>query len=124
MSSTRFVPHRMALYANRIEMERTKNTRTSFRADYRHWYQTRWWRVIRRKWLELHPMCVMCDPPKPARVVDHKTPHRGDRRLFFNWFNLQSLCYYHHNSVKAAQEARPLSGAKLDGSPLIPSDGW
>ena len=33
----------------------------------------------------------------PATVVDHIIPHRGDRKLFWDESNWQSLCERHHN---------------------------
>ncbi|MCR8827199.1 HNH endonuclease [Photobacterium sp. TY 1-4] len=39
----------------------------------------------------------------PATDVDHITPHKGDRRLFFDQSNWQSLCKSCH-SRKTARE--------------------
>lgn len=36
-------------------------------------------------------------------AVDHKTPHRGDRQLFWDHHNHQGLCEQEHNA-KAAEE--------------------
>nr|WP_309493912.1 hypothetical protein [Bradyrhizobium arachidis] len=41
---------------------------------------------------------------KPAVVVDHKTPHRGDKTKFWDRGNWQPLCAHHHNSAKQSQE--------------------
>lgn len=62
------------------------------------------WQQAREQFLSIHPHCVMCGAP--ARVVDHKTPHRGDRKLFWQRSNWQSLCTPCHSSRKQAQEAR------------------
>jgi len=121
-------PHRMALYANSISLNPrvTTGQPPADAKDYKSWYQTPWWRSARREWLKLHKICVMCrrnGTIKKATVVDHQIPHRGNPFLFFNWHNLQSLCYHHHNSIKQASEARG-AGARIDGSPVIPQDGW
>lgn len=57
----------------------------------------------------------------PASVADHIKPHRGDRGLFFDPANLQSLCKSCHDSHKQAQEHNAdgiLRGAGHDGKPL------
>ncbi|GAB9248273.1 HNH endonuclease signature motif containing protein [Bradyrhizobium diazoefficiens] len=60
------------------------------------------WSKARRAFLDKHPHCVMCG--KPAVVVDHKTPHRGDRTKFWDKSNWQPLCAHHHNSTKQSLE--------------------
>jgi 5-methylcytosine-specific restriction endonuclease McrA len=63
------------------------------------------WQKARRDFLKKHPFCAMCG--KPAVVVDHIKPHKGDKALFWdsknNW---QSLCVHHHSSTKQSQERR------------------
>ncbi|OAF13930.1 HNH endonuclease [Bradyrhizobium neotropicale] len=66
-------------------------------------YDSRW-KLARRAFLDKHPDCAMCG--KPAVVVDHKTPHRGDRAKFWDKGNWQPLCAHHHNSTKQSQERR------------------
>lgn len=62
------------------------------------------WRKERDAYLRLNPYCVMCEEfdqvYRPANVVDHKIPHRGDMKLFWDKGNWQSLCTNHHNSHK------------------------
>ena len=56
---------------------------------------------IRKVQLENHPWCENCQLVDnvniPAEVVDHITPHRGDRNLFFDTDNIQSLCKECHD---------------------------
>lgn len=61
------------------------------------------WDKERAAFLRANPRCVMC--AAPARVVDHKTPHRGDRKLFWQRSNWQALCTPCHSSRKQSQEA-------------------
>jgi 5-methylcytosine-specific restriction protein A len=64
------------------------------------------WRKARLGYLNKHPLCVHClDRGKytPATVLDHITPHKGDKELFWDKKNWQSLCKYHHD-VKTASE--------------------
>lgn len=66
-------------------------------------YTTKWERE-RAEYLKTHPRCVMCGAP--SRVVDHVTPHRGDRRLFWQRSNWQALCTPCHSSRKQRMEAK------------------
>lgn len=66
-------------------------------------YDSRWQKA-RLAYLAKHPDCVMCG--KPATVVDHIEPHRGDQRLFWDSKNWQSLCTPDHNSTKQSLERR------------------
>lgn len=77
------------------------------------------WRKARNAYLKEHPLCVMCQDMKPARVtaanvVDHVTPHQGNQELFWDVSNWQSLCAPHHNSEKAEIEGRHRAKAKFD----------
>jgi 5-methylcytosine-specific restriction enzyme A len=90
------------------------------------------WQKARQTYLDKHPWCVMClrDLGLPhtltgtqadteivckrttecgallptASRVDHKVPHQGDQRLFWDSMNWQSLCATHHDGEKAEQE--------------------
>lgn len=69
------------------------------------------WQKARAGYLAKHPLCVMCQaetPPRvtPATVVDHIVPHRGDKTLFWDSDNWQSLCATHHSRDKQREEAR------------------
>ncbi len=58
------------------------------------------WRTARKRYLQQHPLCVMCAEEgkiTPATVVDHIIPHRGDRKLFWDPENWQPLCREHHD---------------------------
>jgi len=58
------------------------------------------WRRARLDYLERNPLCVECRREGRfvrADVVDHIVPHRGDRRLFWDSDNWQSLCKHHHD---------------------------
>lgn len=62
------------------------------------------WDKERAAYLKAHPRCVMCCAP--SRVVDHKTPHRGDKKLFWSRSNWQPLCTPCHSSRKQSMEAK------------------
>lgn len=90
-------------------------------------YNTAEWKRLRKAQLQAEPFCCMC-MDKDARteratIVDHKKPHRGDRTLFFDPFNLQSLCKWHHDSIKQSLEKGGSGAGKkrawgVDGLPL------
>jgi len=118
---------RIALYASLPSLNPAPPMPKDYNAaDYKSWYQTKWWYRARAIMRRDHPLCQMCaDQGKitPMKVVDHKVPHRGNSILFFNMSNLWSLCKFHHDSVKAAQEQRSMA-ADINGNPLVPKEGW
>lgn len=62
-------------------------------------YDSRW-RKARQMYLNRNPLCVMCREEgrlTPATVVDHIKPHRGDKTLFWDEDNWQSLCKQCHD---------------------------
>jgi 5-methylcytosine-specific restriction enzyme A len=69
------------------------------------------WQKARAGFLAHHSHCEMlivsgqrCG--KPASVVDHIKPHKGNRALFWRRDNWQALCTHCHNSKKQRQERR------------------
>ena len=69
-------------------------------------YHTARWLRGRRLHLQLYPLCVHCLAAGSlvgASQVDHIVPHKGDRALFFDTANWQSLCPSCH-SRKTARE--------------------
>ena len=53
------------------------------------------WQKARVFYLAAHPLCVRCEAKglvKLAMVVDHIIPHKGDKQLFWDSGNWQSLC--------------------------------
>ncbi|MCW1919974.1 HNH endonuclease [Rhodobacter sp. KR11] len=61
------------------------------------------WDKARKEYLAFHPVCAMCG--NAATLVDHITPHKGDKTLFWDWRNWQALCVHCHCSRKQGQEA-------------------
>lgn len=62
---------------------------------------TRAWRKLRLAFLADHPTCATPGCHMPATEVDHKIPHRGDRRLLCDPANLQALCGLCHKRKTA-----------------------
>jgi len=65
------------------------------------------WQKERERFLRAHPLCCYCEREgrvEAATVVDHIITHRGDKDLFWNRDNWQSLCAFHHSSTKQKEE--------------------
>jgi len=78
------------------------------------------WRKARETYLRRNPLCVYCQKEgriEVATVVDHKIPHKGDQKLFWDRDNWQPLCKACHDSVKRREE----HGTQ---APAIGPDGW
>ena len=79
---------------------KVKTTDTDRKSSSSRGYDRKWG-VARLRYLARHPLCVECEQAgriKPATVVDHIIPHKGDKKLFWLVSNWQSLCRFHHNS--------------------------
>lgn len=91
-------------------------------------YNTAEWKRLRRNQLQAMPFCALCfqlEIRSPATVVDHITPHRGDKALFFDTENLQSLCKICHDSTKQRLEkSGHLKGGNASGIPFDPLHHW
>lgn len=92
-------------------------------------YNSSRWAKRREDQLTKEPFCFMCEEEGKiviASIADHKEPHRGLERSFFEG-ELQSLCEAHHNSVKQSQE-RSEAGIRRGfndlGEPLDANHPW
>lgn len=80
------------------------------------------WQQARAGYLSKHPLCVYCarvGRDTQATVVDHRVPHRGDMKLFWDSANWQPLCKPCHDGQKQREEALMVGGIVLDGRDLI-----
>ena len=81
------------------------------------------WRKLRLMVLRKEPLCRECG--RGATVVDHVIPHRGDRALFNDPYNLQSLCKACHNKKSGRENSGfhhlmyPLDLPRLDCPAVI-----
>lgn len=65
------------------------------------------WQVASKNYLRQHPLCVNHKAKGEivaAKVVDHRTPHKGDMKLFWNPNNWQALCITCHNRKTATTD--------------------
>ena len=73
------------------------------------------WQRARATFLAEYPLCRECEGMgiiKPATVVDHIIPHKGDHGLFWDQGNWQPLCKRHHD-IKTATEDGGWGASKL-----------
>lgn len=86
------------------------------------------WVRARAGHLRSHPWCVSCAKvgrKTKATHVDHRTPHRGDMKLFWDKSLWDSLCETCHNSCKQHFEKTGHErGCSEDGTPLDPKHHW
>lgn len=81
-----------------------------------NWLNTAAWRRLREKVLlrdeyicqQTGVALVGRHPAPNSPVVDHKIPHRGDAKLFWDEGNLQSVSKAWHDSEKQSREKRGL----------------
>lgn len=80
----------------------TKRERDRPNVDVRRLYRTPRWRALRAAKLKAQPHCrgrgdgIACG--LPTTDVDHRIPHRGDERLFWDPGNLEAKCHACHSS--------------------------
>lgn len=68
------------------------------------------WQQVSKGFLRAHPLCQCPDclegvkQLKPATVVDHIIPHRGDMNLFWNRNNWQAMAKECHDRKTAKED--------------------
>ena len=85
-------------------------------AAWHYLYSTRRWLEMRARQLLIEPFCRECAKAgerRRATDVDHIVPHRGDKSLFYDKGNLQSLCHSCH-SRKTRRELGGLPPCRKD----------
>jgi 5-methylcytosine-specific restriction endonuclease McrA len=86
------------------------------------------WQRARLQYLREHPLCRMCRESgrlKPAAVVDHVVPHKGDQARFWDRSNWQPLCKPCHDSTKQGFERTGrVRGCREDGTPVDQNHHW
>jgi 5-methylcytosine-specific restriction enzyme A len=75
---------------------------------WRRWYKTSQWQKLRWSVLVRDlftcKRCNRIEQDTSLLVADHRVPHRGDAKLFWDADNLQCLCKACHDSAKQAEE--------------------
>ncbi|NVK56669.1 MAG: HNH endonuclease [Alteromonadaceae bacterium] len=102
-------PHCEYHAAKAAEREADRKARAKLGAPARigsHLYKSAAWKRLRLFHLSRFPLCVECESVGlvvGATDVDHIKPHRGDRAIFFDQGNLQSLCKSCHSRKTAGE---------------------
>ena len=76
--------------------------------EYRRYHRLVSYQESRAAWLMTHPLCATCG--EPGNVLDHITPHKGDRAKYFDQDNWQTLC-------KTCHDAKTYAETRGAGSP-------
>lgn len=98
----RLVPHGERCTCQKDADRARKRRHDAKRPSARERGYTTDWEKERAAFLEAHPCCAICGAV--ATVVDHITPHRGNKALFWDRYNWQALCKPCHDRVKQRQE--------------------
>lgn len=70
-------------------------------------YRSKRWQTERATFLREHPLCVECEEHgviRPANIVDHIDPHRGDELVFWDRSRWQALCASCHSRKTASRD--------------------
>lgn len=92
--------------------EVARNRQRDAEQGWRRWYKTarwqalRWSVLVRDRFTCQMDGCGKLDADTSRLVADHKVPHRGDERLFWDAGNLQCLCKACHDRLKQRTERR------------------
>lgn len=92
--------------------EQSVDERRLMFSPWRQWYKTARWRALRLAILARDlftcqwPGCGFSTADTSQLVADHRTPHRGDEKLFWDEGNLRTLCKACHDGPKQRAEQR------------------
>ena len=119
MGRLKSLPPRLSTPSSRLRSlpvgDRVAFDRNRDQQPWRRWYKTARWQRLRMAVLVRDlftcqwPGCGRIEADTSQLVADHRRPHRGDERLFWDEGNLQCLCKPCHDGAKARAEARALA---------------
>lgn len=107
----------MPLLRNTLPVAQPMSWRAGKASSTRRGYGYKW-QQARAGYLAKHPLCVYCEQAgrvTEATVVDHRVPHQGDQKIFWDKANWQSLCKPCHDGRKQREER----AGDIDGAGLI-----
>lgn len=65
------------------------------------------WRKLALRFLRNNPLCAACQAQgrvTASQAVDHRVPHKGDQKLFWDESNFQALCHECHGAKTAKED--------------------
>ena len=98
----------------------TMTLRSAEAEVYRKLYNDNQWKRLRKAKLQRNPVCERClktGHVSQATVVHHRVAHKGDRILFYDINNLESLCKPHHDGDAQSEEHTGYSR-------IVDDEGW
>jgi len=88
-------------------------------------YGSRQWKFLRLQVFDRDEYtCKICDHPTTKPHADHIKAHNGDRELFFDEDNLQTLCPACHNYKRRQDNGKILPGCDVNGMPIDQRHNW
>lgn len=105
---TKLAPRLGYAQGNERERSRHRDVTQPWRAWYKtsRWQKLRWSVLVRDMFTCQRPQCGKLEANTSQLVADHKVPHRGDERLFWDEGNLQCICKQCHDRDKQREERR------------------
>ena len=105
LTDGRYCPEHEKLYKQKLQKmksiyDKQRGSASKRGYDYK-------WQKARKQFLNEYPLCVNClkeGLTVIADVVDHIKPHKGDKELFWNRSNWQSLCKSCHDRKSAKED--------------------
>ncbi|MFD1199568.1 HNH endonuclease [Brucella gallinifaecis] len=113
--------------------ERERDKKRQQEQHWRKWYQTKeWYRLRQKAFTRDHYTCqrsgVLCigkGNVPDAPVANHKVPHKGNRELFFNLDNIETVSKQVHDSIIQREEkSGRVIGSSEEGMPIDQSHHW
>ena len=114
MGKLKTLPNRLSSLPSSLgwlpPQERGAEAERTAHAPWRAWYKTaRWqrlrWSILARDLFTCQwPGCGCLESNTSQLVADHREPHRGSERLFWDEHNLWTLCKPCHDSRKQRAE--------------------
>lgn len=112
MSKLRQLAPRLGSLAPVIKRTTDAHGHSATAEPWRRWYKLARWARLRLEVFKRDRFtcqwerCGRMEPVTSLLVADHKQPHRGDPRLFWDKNNLQTLCKSCHDKHKQSLERR------------------
>ncbi len=112
LTTNRYCDEHAELHASQRQQRVQQSNReyNKRRPEYHSLYNCAQWRRLRLSQLSQHPWCAEClryGVRKIAQEADHIVPHRGDRILFYDSDDLQSLCASCHSRKTVKERSHP-----------------